>query len=180
MTFNCSNFTQNGKRLKQIVNSEGKNSLQPFSKELKVVLLYFIMTWMTVEMKSRMRGTAPIRTSNTHCSIHHIATGSIDETKGISYKCWICNTQTHWTDECQRFLAQNHENRLKIVQENHVCYSYLKELEETTSPLPSVDESSAQRKRMVYSAANTTEIPAKFIPWKHPVRFRSADQRNMH
>ena len=84
------------------------------------------MTWMTVEMKSRMRGTAPIRTSNTHCSIHHIATGSIDETKGISNKCWICNTQTHWTDECQRFLAQNHENRLKIAQENHVCYSYLK------------------------------------------------------
>ena len=32
--FNCSNFTANGKRLKQTVNSEDKNSLEPFSKEL--------------------------------------------------------------------------------------------------------------------------------------------------
>ena len=32
------------KRLKQKVNSEGKNSLQPFSKESKVVLLYSIKT----------------------------------------------------------------------------------------------------------------------------------------
>ena len=44
LTFDCSNFTSNGKRLKQTVNSEGKNSLDPFPKELKVVLLYSIKT----------------------------------------------------------------------------------------------------------------------------------------
>ena len=33
-----------GKRLQQTVNSEGKNSLEHFSKELKVVLLYSIKT----------------------------------------------------------------------------------------------------------------------------------------
>ena len=44
LTFICSNFTQNGKRLKQAVSSEGENSLEPFSKELKVVLLYPIKT----------------------------------------------------------------------------------------------------------------------------------------
>ena len=42
--FDCSNFTMNGKRLKQTVNSEGEKGLEPFSKELKVVLLYSIKT----------------------------------------------------------------------------------------------------------------------------------------
>ena len=44
LTFNCSNFTWNGKRLEQTVNSEEKNILEPFSKELNVVLLYYIKT----------------------------------------------------------------------------------------------------------------------------------------
>ena len=65
--------------------------------------LLSLMTWMTAEMKSRMRVTAPIRTSNTHHSIHLVETGNKDETKGKSSKCWICKTQTHWTDECQDF-----------------------------------------------------------------------------
>ena len=44
LTLNCSNFTYKGKRLKQTVNSEEKNSLEPFTKEFKVVLLYSIKT----------------------------------------------------------------------------------------------------------------------------------------
>ena len=44
LTLNCSNFTKNGKRLKQAVNSEGEKNLELFSKELKVVLLYSIKT----------------------------------------------------------------------------------------------------------------------------------------
>ena len=39
LTFDCSNFTWNGKRLKQTVTREGKNIMEPFSKELKVVFL---------------------------------------------------------------------------------------------------------------------------------------------
>ena len=89
-------------------------------------MLLSLMTWMTAEMKSRMRATAPIRTSNTYHSVHHVATGNKDETNGIRNKCWICKTQTHWTDECQKFLALDPENRLKIAQENHACYSCLK------------------------------------------------------
>jgi len=44
LMFHCSNLTWNGKRLEQTVNSYGKNILEPFSKELKVVLLYSIKT----------------------------------------------------------------------------------------------------------------------------------------
>ena len=95
-------------------------------KTTQPAMLSSLMTWMTAEMNSRMRATAPIRTSNTYHSIHHVATGNKDETKGIRNKCWICKTQTHWTDECQKFLALDPENCLKIAQENHACYSCLK------------------------------------------------------
>ena len=46
--------------------------------------LLSLMTWMTAEMNSAMRATAPIRISNTQLSIHYVATGNKDETKGIS------------------------------------------------------------------------------------------------
>ena len=88
--------------------------------------LLSLMTWMTAVMKSRMRVTALIRTSNISHSIHHVATGNKDKTKGIRDKCWICKTQTHWTDECRKFLALDPENRVKIAQENDACYSCLK------------------------------------------------------
>ena len=85
-----------------------------------------LVSWMTAEMKSRMRATAPLRTgSNTH-TIHHVVAGNKSENKTIGYKCWICKTQTHWTDQCQKFLAVNHNDRLKIAQENHACFICLK------------------------------------------------------
>ena len=87
-----------------------------------------LMTWMTAEMKSRMRATAPIRTGSSHHTIHHVnvTAGSRSETKSGSHRCWICKTQAHWTDECQKFLALNPEERIKIAQENHACFSCLK------------------------------------------------------
>lgn len=27
-------------------------------------------------------------------------TANEDETRNNGYKCWICRTQAHWTDEC--------------------------------------------------------------------------------
>ena len=44
----------------------------------------------------------------------------------VRVRCWICKTQAHWTDECQRFLALNPEERVNIAQENHACFSCLK------------------------------------------------------
>ena len=83
---------------------------------------------MTAEMKSRMRVTAPLRTGSSHHTIHHVnvTAGSRSETKSDSHRCWICKTQAHWTDECQKFLALNPEERIKIAQENHTCFSCLK------------------------------------------------------
>lgn len=85
-----------------------------------------LMTWMTAEMKSRMRATAPLRTGSGNPAIHHVATGSRNESKGSGHRCWICKTQAHWTDESQKCLALNHEDRISIAQENHACFSCLK------------------------------------------------------
>ena len=43
------------KKLKQALNSEGKNSLEPFSKEFKVVLLYSIKTVVSHLKRRRLR-----------------------------------------------------------------------------------------------------------------------------
>ena len=84
------------------------------------------MTWISAEMKSRMRATAPLRSVNNNHTVHYVAAGNESEKKKIGNKCWICKTQTHWTDECQKFLALHHEDRKNIVQENHACFSCLK------------------------------------------------------
>ena len=48
-----------------------------------------LMTWMTAEMKSRMRATAPLRTGSSHHTIHHVnvTAGSRSETKSGSHRC---------------------------------------------------------------------------------------------
>jgi len=48
-----------------------------------------LMSWMTAEMKFRMRATAPLRTgSNTH-TIHHVVAGNKSENTTIGYKCTL-------------------------------------------------------------------------------------------
>ena len=63
-----------------------------------------------------------------HHTIHHVnvTAGSRSKTKSGSNRCWICKTQAHCTDECQRFMVLNPEERINIVQENHACFSCLK------------------------------------------------------
>ena len=72
-----------------------------------------LMTWMTAEMRSRMRATAPHRTRSNNHTIHHVhvTAGSRNENKGGSHRCWICKTHAHWTDQYQKFLAFNSEER---------------------------------------------------------------------
>ncbi|XP_028399264.1 uncharacterized protein LOC114522722 [Dendronephthya gigantea] len=84
-----------------------------------------LISWMTSEMKSRMRATAPLRSSwQSPKHVGHV-TGKEDG-KPTNHKCWFCKTSEHWTDQCQKFLAQSASDRLKVVKENHACYSCLK------------------------------------------------------
>lgn len=89
------------------------------------VTLDTLILWMTSEMKSRMRATAPLRNSlQTPKHVGHVA--GREDGKKTNDKCWYCKTSEHWTDQCQKFLALGSSDRFNIVRENHPCYSCLK------------------------------------------------------
>ena len=85
-----------------------------------------LVTWMTVEMKSQMRATAPLRTSRGSLSVHNVNKVNDDGKKTPHYKCWLCKSPTHWPDQCQKFAALNADDRLKAVKDNHASFSCLK------------------------------------------------------
>ena len=72
---------------------------------------------------------APLTTGSNNHIIHHVVMASRSENKGTSHRCWICKTQAHWTDECQKCLALNHEERINPAQEIHACFGCLKRAE---------------------------------------------------
>ncbi len=81
-----------------------------------------MISWMTSEMKSRMRATAPLRSAWQGVKGN---VNNINEKENF-HKCWLCQASTHWTDQCHKFLAMNPTERLKCVKENHSCFSCLK------------------------------------------------------
>ena len=65
------------------------------------------MNWMDVEMKSRMRATAPLRSST-------------QPTRSSS------NAATARADTCPKFLAVGMDQCIKVAKESHVCFSFMK------------------------------------------------------
>ena len=94
-------------------------------RENKPATLHGLMSWMTIEMKSRMRATAPVRTSSSSSrrTVNHI---HIDGDNKGRHKCWLCRDSTHWPDQCQTFAAMSIDDRIKTAKANHVCFSCLK------------------------------------------------------
>ena len=96
-------------------------------RERKPATLQGLMDWMSVEMKSRMRATAPLRSSSTNQrTVHHVRTDGDNDMRPTNYKCWLCKNSTHWPDQCPKFAALSIDDRLKTAKENHVCFSCLK------------------------------------------------------
>ena len=62
------------------------------------------MSWMTSEMKSRMRATAPLRSSK-HLNVNQIS--AFEEKGTVNHKCWLCKLSTHWTDQSQNFTSMS-------------------------------------------------------------------------
>ena len=93
-------------------------------REKKPATLHALISWMTVDMKSRMRATAPIRVGPPHQRhINHVRS---DGDNPPRHKCWICKTSAHWPDQCPKFAALSIEDRIKSAKANHVCFSCLK------------------------------------------------------
>ena len=96
-------------------------------RERKPATLQGLLSWMSVEMKSRMRATAPLRSSSTNQrTVHHVRTDGDNDMRPTNYKCWLCKNSTHWPDQCLKFAALSIDDRLKTAKENHVCFSCLK------------------------------------------------------
>ena len=88
-----------------------------------------LITWMNTEMKSRVRATAPLRNvgHNPRHPVNHVIPQDNGPTiSSSSPKCWICQTSTHWVDQCRKFTSLNPQERLKAAKENHACFSCLK------------------------------------------------------
>ncbi|XP_022777780.1 uncharacterized protein LOC111319232 [Stylophora pistillata] len=93
----------------------------------KKATLQGLMDWMTVEMKSRMRATAPLRTgSSSDRFVNHFIGDTSDRSNATWHKCWMCRNSTHWPDQCPKFASLSIDERLKIAKENHVCFGCLK------------------------------------------------------
>lgn len=93
----------------------------------KPATLQGLMDWMTVEMKSRMRATAPLRTGlNNQRLVHHLTANGDGSNKPTWPKCWFCQNSDHWPDQCRNFAALTIDDRLKTANENHVCFGCLK------------------------------------------------------
>ena len=85
-----------------------------------------LITWMTTEMKSRMRATAPLRsvTQLPKLPVSHV--GAAETNTPRVYRCWFCQNSNHWIDQCRKFTSLKPEDRFKAVKENHACFSCLK------------------------------------------------------
>ena len=70
-------------------------------RDKKEATLENIMTWMTTEMKSRMRATAPLRNQGkSKWNVNHLGHDEYER-----HKCWLCKTSTHWVDQCAKLQA---------------------------------------------------------------------------
>lgn len=125
------NDTDNSHMLSVIEQKMGADDRRVWSRDLerhcKKATLKALIDWMTMEMKSMMCATAPLRTGSSNPrSVHHVR-GDIGK-KGFATrsKCWLCKTSSHWTDQCQSFGALTVDECIKLAKENHVCFAYLK------------------------------------------------------
>jgi hypothetical protein len=134
--------------IEQKMNSDDRKVWsRHLERDKELATLQGLLDWMSSEMKSRMRATAPVRcvSQSPRSSINHIQ--QKDPTSmPFRDKCWVCHTSSHWTDHCDKFKGMSSANRFKMVKENHVCFSCLKKAGKVdTMCRPVREDDSAQR-----------------------------------
>lgn len=114
----------NSHMLSIIERKMGPDDRKVWSRDLeregKPATLQGLLSWMTSEMKSRMRAIAPVRSDSSHRSINHFKT---EEDSQEKHKCWICKVSTHWPDQCCKFQSLSIDDRIKAIKDNHAYFS---------------------------------------------------------
>ena len=105
--------------------SDRKVWSRELEREKKLATLINLIDWMTVEMKSRMRATAPVRSVQNRRAVY-AAFGEKNNSRMTKHKCWFCSSSNHWPDQCEKFAAKSLDERIETARNNHVCLSCLK------------------------------------------------------
>ena len=86
--------------------------------------LMMFMDWLVVEMKARMRASAPVRNEGKSGGVNLVTQ---TENRRPQHRCWICKTSDgHWTDQCQLFISKTQPERVQMVKDQFACFSCLK------------------------------------------------------
>ena len=109
---------------RKMCSSDRKIWPKNLEKERKLATFIGLMEWMTVEMKSKVRATAPIR--NVRSSRRNVNHFDSEKDHQERTKCWLCNDSTHWPDQCTKFRSMDVDERINLVKAKHVCFSCLK------------------------------------------------------
>lgn len=122
--------------------SDRKNWFRYQETEKQTAGLQTLLTWLNLEMKARMRSSAPLRSQSEGRSAH-VNQMSMKEKNKPAYsdrrhedqppdrfqrqnRCWYCKTDEHWIDQCKRLTSMGAPERLKFLKENRCCFSCLK------------------------------------------------------
>ena len=100
----------------EICADDRKVWARELKREKKPATLQALISWMTTEMKSRMRATAPIRTGmSSKRYVNRLRAKERGPDKHQRNKCWLCKDSQHWTDRCHRFKALELDERIKAA-----------------------------------------------------------------
>ncbi|XP_041453627.1 uncharacterized protein LOC121406824 [Lytechinus variegatus] len=121
-----------------------KNWFRYQESEKQAASFETLLTWLNLEMKARMRASAPLRSQmqseGKSANVHHLSYKEKSKPDhSVRYheeqprdraqrqhRCWHCKTDEHWVDQCKRIISMAAPERLKFFKENRCCFSCLK------------------------------------------------------
>ncbi|CAM1296449.1 Uncharacterised protein r2_g576 [Pycnogonum litorale] len=94
-----------------------------------------LQEWLSSEKRTQIRIGAAIRSvgsgrinqmSGIKENTNWVNRSSYTENKSTNVKCWMCQTDSHWPDQCSNFNSLTPENRWEKLKKEQACFSCLK------------------------------------------------------
>ncbi|XP_041467150.1 uncharacterized protein LOC121417494 [Lytechinus variegatus] len=110
---------------RKLSSDDRKLWLRFIDRERTDASLHALLYWMELELKTRIRASAPLRDSRSS-TIGHISQDDGSNERKPDFKCWLCETSDHWIDQCKKVLSKTQEERFQLMKDNRACFSCLK------------------------------------------------------